>query len=137
MAWDQLRTETHTATATTSSMDDATFNSWLAPFFRWSWIDSAEKASLVHTPMEVDEEMPVNRNRDSVDVVAEILGVCRKPSGRTQVMYSVNLDYRRLVKFLEFLTEKGFLRLNGRKYEVTESGMVVLTLYERLREMLK
>lgn len=81
--------------------------------------------------------LPVNRNRDSVDVIAEILSACRKPALRTRVMYRVNLSYRQLVKYLDFLLERGFLRLHGRKYEVTESGMIVLKLYERLEEMLR
>ena len=67
--------------------------------------------------------------RSSVQVIADILRLGE--AGKTEIMYSANMSYRQLQKYLEFFVNGGFLdRIvvpnPGIKYKVTEKGTRLL-----------
>ncbi len=84
----------------------------------------------------------MNHRRSNIEVIADILRLGE--AGKTEIMYSANMSYRQLQKYLEFLVEGGFLDRHvvpnpGVKYKVTEKGRrllhsidAVLTLMERV-----
>jgi predicted transcriptional regulator len=77
--------------------------------------------------------------RNYMEIVAEILELCTKPTSKTQVMYKTNLSYRGVQKFIKLLQKLELLRLgeDGKKYVTTEKGLEFIGKYEELGELLK
>jgi predicted transcriptional regulator len=81
------------------------------------------------------EERPLKfGNRTRVEILASILKVAGYGRIKTHIMYRANLSHKQLEKYIEFLEEKGLIKLvsredgKGRMFQVTEKG------YEFLRE---
>ena len=71
----------------------------------------------------------MNNRRSNVEVIADILRLGE--AGKTEIMYSANMSYRQLQKYLEFLVESGFMdRIivpnPGVKYKITDKGHQLL-----------
>ena len=71
----------------------------------------------------------MNNRRSNLEVIADILRLGE--AGKTEIMYSANMSYRQLQKYLEFMVERGFLDKiivpnPGVKYKVTEKGHQLL-----------
>jgi len=71
----------------------------------------------------------VNSRRSSMEVIADILRL--GDAGKTEIMYSANLSFRQLQKYLSYLVQEGFLEQRivpnpGVKYRVTPRGAQLL-----------
>lgn len=69
--------------------------------------------------------------RSGVEILQDILRSAAQGHRKTRIMYGANLSYEMLVKYLEFLTTKGFVVLDDEtgKFSVTPRG------YELLRDL--
>ena len=81
----------------------------------------------------------MNNRRSNVEVIADILRLGE--AGKTEIMYSANMSYRQLQKYLEFLVDGGFLDKKivpnpGVKYKVTDKGQRLLTSIEAVLGLL-
>jgi len=70
-----------------------------------------------------------NQKRSNVEVIADILRLGE--AGKTEIMYSANMSYRQLQKYLGFLVQRGLLdRIvvpnPGVKYRPTSKGQELL-----------
>lgn len=75
--------------------------------------------------------------RNSLEITAEILSLCRHPQNKTQVMYKTNLSWKMLHKYIFELQSRGLLkeaRYSLTKYETTEKGH---RFVEKWRELVK
>ena len=82
-----------------------------------------------------------NHKRSNIELMADILRLGE--AGKTEIMFSANMSYLQLQKYLRYLTEGGFLKRvvvpnPGTKYCVTRKGKrllrsidVVLDILER------
>ena len=82
----------------------------------------------------------MNNRRSNVHVIADILRLGE--AGKTEIMYSANMSYRQLQKYLEFLVRGGFLERKvvpnpGIKYCVTEKGARLLQSIESVLGLLE
>ena len=82
----------------------------------------------------------MHQRRSSVHVMADILRLGE--AGATEIMYSANMSYRQLCKYLDFLVRRGFLERTvvpnpGVKYRVTEKGDRLLQSIENVLGMLE
>ena len=71
----------------------------------------------------------VNSRRYSVEVIADILRLGE--AGKTEIIYSANLSFRQLQKYLSYPVQEGFLETKivpnpGVKYRVTPRGAQLL-----------
>src|SRR2546425_1428053 len=71
--------------------------------------------------------------RDATKVIYEILALGIEGVSKTQIIYKVNLSFRRAEVYIHFLANKGFLKLETdpqglTKYWLTESGVRLLRL---------
>jgi predicted transcriptional regulator len=85
------------------------------------------------------EEYPVSdkTKRNQVEIIAEILKLCRKPTAKTQIMHKINMSYRGVQKFIKQLLKLELLSLeNDMKYVITEKGSEFIVKYEELEELL-
>jgi len=81
----------------------------------------------------------MNNRRSSIEVMADILRLGR--AGKTEIMYSANMSYRQLQRYLEFLTQHGFIEIMKvgtpvTTYKVNKRGLRLLKTIENLLEML-
>ena len=86
--------------------------------------------------------MRVNRRRSDIEIIADMLKVGENGAGKTEIMYSANMSYSQIQKYLGYLIGQGFV--NKMKmgnpsvtYQITDSGLRLLELINRLRDMLE
>jgi len=83
----------------------------------------------------------VNRRRSNIEIIGDMLRVGENGAGKTEIMYSVNMSYSQLQKYLGFLVGHGFIdRLKmgnpSVTYQVTEKGLSLLKSIETVLEVL-
>ena len=81
----------------------------------------------------------MGNRRANIQIIADILRL--EEAGKTEIMYSVNMSYNQLEKYLDFLLEGGFLRkTNGRHitvYQTTSKGKKLLQKIDKLVALLE
>ena len=81
----------------------------------------------------------MNNRRANIQIIADILRMGE--AGKTEIMYSANMSYNQLAKYLNFLLEGGFLRkTNGGRivvYRTTSKGRRLLQEIDRLVRLLE
>ncbi|MBM3120423.1 MAG: hypothetical protein FJZ83_02715 [Chloroflexi bacterium] len=83
----------------------------------------------------------MNRRRSNIEIIGDMLRVGENGAGKTEIMYSVNMSYSQLQKYLGFLVGHGFIdRLKmgnpSVTYQVTEKGLSLLKSIETVLEVL-
>ena len=72
-----------------------------------------------------------NRNRNSLDIVREVLSITLVKVCKTRIMYGANLNFLQLEKYLGALLGNALLSFDGDSgYLTTKSGKEFLQLYE-------
>ena len=84
----------------------------------------------------------MNRRRSNIEIIGDMLRVGENGAGKTEIMYSANMSYSQLQKYLNFLISHGFIdRVEVGNpvvtYRVTESGLSLLKSIETLLEVLE
>ncbi len=85
--------------------------------------------------------MRVNRRRSDIEIIADMLKVGENGAGKTEIMYSANMSYSQIQKYLGYLMAQGFvdkMKMGNPSvtYQVTDNGLKLLQLINRIREML-
>ena len=85
--------------------------------------------------------MRVNQRRSNIEIIADMLKVGENGAGKTEIMYSANMSYSQIQRYLNFLIAQGFIDKVevGNPvvtYRVTESGLRLLELINHIEEML-
>ena len=83
--------------------------------------------------------MQLDRRRSSIEIIADMLRLGE--AHKTEIMYSVNMSYFQLQKYLQFLTERGLIdkvMVGNPKitYRVTEKGLSLLESIDNILEMI-
>ena len=79
-------------------------------------------------------------NRSSLEIMAEILSLCRQPQLKTGVMYGTNLSWQMLQKYLYHLQSQGLLEVHqhsSTKYATTRKGLEFVEKWRELVELLQ
>jgi len=76
--------------------------------------------------------------RTSLEIMVEILSLCKQPRTKTKVMYGANLSWKSLHRHLSELQSRGFLEVHhsSTKYITTQKGLKVLEKWRELKEIL-
>ena len=85
--------------------------------------------------------MRVNRRRSDLEIIADMLKVGENGAGKTEIMYSANMSYSQIQKYLGYLMAQGFIdkmKMGNPSvtYRITDSGLKLLQLVNSIREML-
>ncbi len=75
--------------------------------------------------------------RSSLEIMAEIMSLCKKPQIKTKVMYKTNLSWRMLREYLSQLQSLGLLeevRQSPIKYATTQKGLEFIDKWRELVE---
>ncbi|HHE42077.1 MAG TPA: hypothetical protein ENL12_05490 [Dehalococcoidia bacterium] len=83
----------------------------------------------------------MNKRRSHIEIIAEMLRVGENGAGKTEIMYSVNMSYAQLQKYLKFLlTHELIHRVEvgnpSVRYHVTEKGAELLKSIDSVMEIL-
>ena len=85
--------------------------------------------------------MRLNQRRSNIEIIAEMLRVGENGAGKTELMYSANMSYAQIQKYLGFLISQDLIdRVEvgnpSVKYQVTDKGLKLLRSIEGIIEML-
>ena len=85
--------------------------------------------------------MSVNRRRSHFEIIAEMIKIGENGAGKTEIMYSANMSYSQIQKYLGFLLSHGFiekLKMGNPSvtYHMTDSGEKLLKGINTVMEML-
>jgi predicted transcriptional regulator len=84
----------------------------------------------------------MNQRRSNIEIIGDMLKVGENGAGKTEIMYSANMSYSQIQKYLSFLINHGFIdRVEiGNPvvtYRVTEKGLALLRSIETILEVLE
>jgi len=87
------------------------------------------------------QKTTVGRRRSNIEIIADMLRAGENGAGKTEIMYTANMSYSQIQKYLEYLVSQGFVnKVNMDKtmvaYQVTDSGLKLLKAIDTLMEML-
>ena len=83
-----------------------------------------------------------NHRRSNIEIIADMLRVGESGAGKTEIMYSVNMSYAQIQKYLSFLISHDFIdRVTvgnpSVTYQVTEKGISLLKSIDTVLEVLE
>lgn len=69
----------------------------------------------------------MNLRRSNIEIISEMLRIGANGAGKTEIMYSANMSYRQIQKYLKFLISQGLIDKvevanPSFTYRVTEKG---------------
>ena len=84
----------------------------------------------------------MNHRRSNVEIIADMLRVGENGAGKTEIMYSANMSYSQIQKYLGFLLSHGFIHKVkvGNPvvtYKVTDKGLGLLSNIDGIMEVLE
>ena len=84
----------------------------------------------------------MNHRRSNIEIIGDMLRVGENGAGKTEIMYTVNMSYSQIQKYLGFLIGHGFIdRLEvgnpAVTYQVTEKGKGLLKSIDSVLEVLE
>ena len=82
--------------------------------------------------------MPKRIIRSSIEIMVEILTFCKFPQAKTRIMYSTNLSWEMLQRYLSQLQSRGLLEVHHSqiKYATTPKGLEFIEKWGELTEFL-
>jgi len=84
----------------------------------------------------------MNRRRSNIEIIADMLRVGENGAGKTEIMYSANMSYSQIQKYLGFLLSHGFINKvkvgnPAVTYQVTDKGGELLKNINCIIEVLE
>ncbi len=88
------------------------------------------------------QKISVGQRRSNIEIIADMLRVGENGAGKTEIMYTANMSYHQIQKYLEYLVNQGFInkvKLDETMvaYQVTETGLKLLKAIDALLAMLE
>lgn len=83
----------------------------------------------------------VGQRRSNIEIIAEILRIGLHGAGKTEIMYTANMSYAQIQRYLDYLTSHGFITRvektgTTKAYHVTGEGIKLLDTIDSLLTML-
>jgi predicted transcriptional regulator len=84
----------------------------------------------------------MNQRRSNIEIISEMLRIGAEGAGKTEIMYSANMSYRQLQKYLKFMMSQGLIDQieignPSITFMVTEKGHGLRRSIETVLEVLK
>ncbi len=83
----------------------------------------------------------MNQRRSNIEIISEMLRIGANGAGKTEIMYSANMSYRQIQKYLKFMIAQGLIDKveignPSVAYLVTEKGHGLRKSIETVLEVL-
>lgn len=89
---------------------------------------------LKHTNVESSGWIPERVfSKESLELIENILTLCRKPQTRAKIIRENNVNVGRLNDCIQYLMAQGLLADAGTLFEITKNGKKLLGLFVKLR----
>lgn len=90
----------------------------------------------------VTQRTMVTQRRSNIEIIADMLRIGENGAGKTEIMYSANMSYSQLTKYLTYLIDQGFIdRVElgnmGVNYQLTDHGSKLLESINCVLELLR
>jgi predicted transcriptional regulator len=84
----------------------------------------------------------VGKRRSNIEIIADMLRVGENGAGKTEIMYTANMSYSQIQKYLDYLVSQGFINKVDMDntmvaYQVTDTGLKLLKAIDTLMNMLE
>jgi predicted transcriptional regulator len=84
----------------------------------------------------------LSRRRSDIKIIADMLRAGEKGAGKTEIMYSANMSFSQIQKYLDYLVNQGFIHKVDMDhamtaYQVTDSGLKLLKAIDNLLSMME
>lgn len=76
----------------------------------------------------------MGKNRDRLSIIAAILEASNNGASKTRIMFSANLSFKLLEKYLEVVKSIGYIQIQGSTYRITDEGKEFLKHYKQYNE---
>ncbi|MCK4862963.1 MAG: hypothetical protein KAS25_01645 [Dehalococcoidales bacterium] len=91
---------------------------------------------------ETGQRVSVGQRRSNIEIIADMLRVGENGAGKTEIMYTANMSYSQIQKYLDYLVGQGFINKVEMDntmiaYQVTDNGLKLLKAIDTLMEMLE
>jgi predicted transcriptional regulator len=88
------------------------------------------------------QHISVGRRRSNIEIIADILRIGENGAGKTEIMYSANMSYSQIQRYLDYLVSQGFIvKVNIDNtmiaYQVTNRGFKLLQAIDNLMGILE
>ena len=88
------------------------------------------------------QRVAASRRRSNIEIIADMLRVGENGAGKTEIMYTANMSYSQIQKYLVYLVNQGFINkidLDNTlvAYQVTGTGLKLLKAIDTLMAMLE
>jgi predicted transcriptional regulator len=89
-----------------------------------------------------EQKVVAGGRRSNIEVIADMLRAGENGAGKTEIMYTANMSYSQIQKYLNYLVKQGFVnkvKMGNATiaYQVTDSGFKLLKAIDTLMGMLK
>ena len=97
---------------------------------------------LTHdTALRNSARKAVGSRRSNIEIIADMLRVGENGAGKTEIMYTANMSFSQIQRYLRYLVEQGFVNrveMDGTvaAYQVTDTGLKLLKAIDSLMDML-
>ncbi|MCX6005778.1 MAG: hypothetical protein NTZ34_00750 [Chloroflexi bacterium] len=83
----------------------------------------------------------MNQRRSNIEIISDMLRIGANGAGKTEIMYSANMSYRQIQKYLKFMMAQGLIDKveignPSVAYQVTEKGHGLRQSIETVLEVL-
>jgi predicted transcriptional regulator len=83
----------------------------------------------------------VGKRRSNIEIIADMLRVGENGAGKTEIMYTANMSFSQIQRYLRYLVDQGFVNRvqmdhTVAAYQVTDTGMKLLKAIDTLMDML-
>jgi predicted transcriptional regulator len=83
----------------------------------------------------------MNQRRSNIEIISEMLRIGANGAGKNEIMYSANMSYRQIQKYLKFMMAQGLIDKveignPSLAYQVTEKGHGLRKSIETVLEVL-
>lgn len=88
------------------------------------------------------QRVAVGQRRSNIEIIADMLRVGENGAGKTEIMYSANMSYSQIQKYLDYLVNQGFINKIDMDntmvaYQVTDNGFKLLKAIDTLMAILE
>jgi len=81
-----------------------------------------------------------SKRRDQLVIMTEIMGICKKGSAKTNIMFKANLSFEQLNQYLSYLSFMGLLEKTTREgrdnYRATDRGLEFMARQQQVINLL-
>ena len=88
------------------------------------------------------QKISAGQQHSDIEIIADMLRIGENGAGKTEIVYTADMSYPQIQKYLEYLLNQGFINkvnLNNTliAYQVTDSGLKLLKAINTLLEMIE